>query len=140
MIPALLHRLRVAPLRHGADCPWCRQPQEWHTNKRWDACLRAYGVFRHSLGCRSGLPSLLDERRRIFAETQMLVELARDLLIRREPEAAVVRIVASFIRTDPMAPDTDGAVGLAESTVEIARMRLRHVLDGMDYLDDDDTT
>jgi len=83
------------------------------------------------LGCRSGIPSLLDERRKIFAETQMLIEMARDLLIRREPEAVVVRIIASFIRTDPMAPDTDGAVGLAESTVEIARMRVRHVLDHM---------
>jgi len=91
------------------------------------------------LGCRSGLPSLLDERRRIFAETQMLIELARDLLIRREPEAAVVRIIASLIRTDPVVPDTDGAVGLAESTVEIARMRLRHVLDGVDRLDDEGT-
>jgi len=91
------------------------------------------------LGCRSGLPSLLDERRRIFAETQMLIELARDLLIRREPEAAVVRIIASLIRTDPVVSDTDGAVGLAESTVEIVRMRLRHVLDGVDRLDDEGT-
>src|SRR6266571_2281328 len=93
VMTTLHHCLKVGAPKHGADCPWCRQPQEWHTAIQWDACLRAYGVFRHSLGCRSGLPSLLDERRRIFAE----------------------------------------------STVEIARMRLRHVLDGVDRLDDEGT-
>src|SRR5439155_16312012 len=64
-------------------------------------------------------------RRRIFEETLMLIETARDLLIRHEPPAAVVSIIAEMMRSDPRdAGITDSIQALSESTVEIAQMQI----------------
>src|SRR2546425_13221713 len=64
-------------------------------------------------------------RRRIFEETLMLIETARDLLIRGEPHATVVSIIAELMRSDPRdAGVTESIQALSESTVEIAQMQL----------------
>ena len=64
-------------------------------------------------------------RRRIFEETLMLIETARDLLIRGEPHATVVSIIAELMRSDPRdAGVTESIQALSESTVEIAQMQI----------------
>ena len=64
-------------------------------------------------------------RRRIFEETSMLIETARDLLIRGEPHATVVSIIAELMRSDPRDVGiTESIQALSESTVEIAQMHI----------------
>src|SRR3989442_9333174 len=64
-------------------------------------------------------------RRRIFEEALMLIETARDLLIRREPRATVVSIIAELMRSDSRdAGITESIQALSESTVEIAQMHI----------------
>ena len=66
-----------------------------------------------------------ENRRRIFEETLMLIETARDLLIRGEPHATVVSIIAELMRSDPRdAGITESIQALSESTVEIAEMQI----------------
>ena len=66
-----------------------------------------------------------ESRRRIFEETSMLIETARDLLIRGEPRATVVSIIAELMRSDPRdAGVTESIQALSESTVEIAQMQI----------------
>src|SRR5947199_8217005 len=64
-------------------------------------------------------------RRRIFEETWMLIETARDLLIRGEPRATVVSMIAELMRNDPRDTGiTESILALSESTVEIAEMQI----------------
>ncbi len=64
-------------------------------------------------------------RRRIFEETSMLIETARDLLIRGEPRATVMSMIAQLMRNDPRdAGITESIQALSESTVEIAEMQI----------------
>ena len=64
-------------------------------------------------------------RRRIFEETLMLIETARDLLIRGEARETVVSMVAQLMRSDPRdAGITESIKALSESTVEIAQMQI----------------
>jgi len=66
-----------------------------------------------------------ESRRRIFEETSMLIETARDLLIRHEPRTAVVSIIAELMRSDPRdAGITESIQAMSESTVEIAQMHI----------------
>ena len=54
----------------------------------------------------------------------MLRELARDLLLRREPESVVVGTIEALIRG--VTAETDATRASAEGIVEFAAMRLRH--------------
>src|SRR5947209_1111944 len=66
-----------------------------------------------------------ESRRRIFEEILMLIEAARDLLLRGERRAKVVSIIAQLMRSDPRdAGITESIQALSESTVEIAQMQI----------------
>ena len=72
----------------------------------------------------SGLPAATSAAAG-FSRTSMLIETARDLLIRGEPRATVVSIIAELMRSDPRdAGITESIQALSESTVEIAEMHI----------------
>lgn len=100
-------------------CPFCGVPVERHMPSQFRGCFRAAAVQFDLL--QIGRQS---ERIRSFIEVEMLIELARDLLIRREHRNVVIAIIEVLFAGCGLI--TESAHALAESTVEIAQLRREH--------------